>query len=87
MPDLILIDGGKGQLGAALSALEELQLHIPIISLAKSNEEIFLQNKDKPLILNKHSEALKLLQCVRDEAHRFALNYHRKLRTKIFFKV
>jgi excinuclease ABC subunit C len=87
MPDLILIDGGKGQLGAALSALEELQLCIPIISLAKGNEEIFLQNKDKPLILNRHSEALKLLQCVRDEAHRFAINYHRKLRTKVFFRV
>ncbi|MDR1400933.1 MAG: excinuclease ABC subunit UvrC [Endomicrobium sp.] len=85
MPDLILVDGGKGQLKSALSALRELQLRIPAISLAKSNEEIFLQNKDEPLILSRRSEALKLLQSVRDEAHRFALSYHRKLRVKSFF--
>lgn len=83
MPDLILIDGGKGQLNAAISALEELQLKTPIIAIAEKNEEIFLPNKDKPLILSKHSPALKLLQSVRNEAHRFALNYHRKLREKI----
>ncbi|MDR3256850.1 MAG: excinuclease ABC subunit UvrC [Endomicrobium sp.] len=84
MPDLILIDGGKGQLGAAVSALEELQLQIPIISLAKKNEEIFLPTKDNPLVLSRHSAALRLLQSVRDEAHRFAINYHRKLRSKEF---
>ncbi|MDR1418408.1 MAG: excinuclease ABC subunit UvrC [Endomicrobium sp.] len=84
LPDLILIDGGKGQLNAALSALEELQLKITILSLAKKNEEIFLPNKDKALILSKHSLALRLLQSVRDEAHRFAVSYHRKLREKEF---
>ena len=84
MPDLILIDGGKGQLSAALDALEDIQSQIPIISLAKKNEEIFLPNKDKPLILSRHSPALRLLQSVRDEAHRFAVNYHRKLRAKEF---
>lgn len=83
MPDLILIDGGKGQLGAAMSALEELQITVPAVSLAKKNEEIFLPHKDKPLILSRHSAALRLLQSVRDEAHRFAVNYHRKLREKI----
>ncbi|MCA6069805.1 MAG: excinuclease ABC subunit C, partial [Endomicrobium sp.] len=84
LPDLILIDGGKGQLGAAVSALQELQTQIPIISLAKKNEEIFFPTKDKALVLSRHSEALKLLQSVRDEAHRFAVSYHRKLRAKEF---
>lgn len=86
LPDLILIDGGKGQLRAAVSALEELQINVPIISLAKKNEEIFFPTKDKALVLSKHSEALKLLQSVRDESHRFALNYHRKLREKSLYK-
>ena len=83
MPDLVLIDGGKGQLGAAFSALEELQLQIPIVSLAKKNEEIYFPHKDKPLVLSRHNAALRLLQAVRDESHRFALSYHRKLREKI----
>ncbi|MDR3124415.1 MAG: excinuclease ABC subunit UvrC [Endomicrobium sp.] len=83
-PDLILIDGGKGQLKAAISALEELQIKVPIISLAKKNEEIFLPNKDKAILLSRHSQGLKLLQSVRDEAHRFAINYHRKLRERSF---
>jgi excinuclease ABC subunit C len=84
LPDLILIDGGKGQLGAAASVLEELRSQIPIISLAKKNEEIFLPNKNKPMVLSRHSAALRLLQSVRDEAHRFAVSYHRKLRAKEF---
>jgi excinuclease ABC subunit C len=84
LPDLILIDGGKGQLGAAKSALSKLQIQIPIISLAKKNEEIFLPGKDKALVLSRRSEALRLLQSVRDESHRFAVNYHRKLRAKEF---
>jgi excinuclease ABC subunit C len=83
-PDLILIDGGKGQLGAATSALEKLRSQIPIISLAKKNEEIFLPNEDKSVVLSNHSPALRLLQSVRDEAHRFAVSYHRKLREKEF---
>ncbi|AKL97859.1 excinuclease ABC subunit UvrC [Endomicrobium proavitum] len=84
LPDLILIDGGKGQLSAAAGALEELQVLTPVISLAKKNEEIFFPQKDKPLVLSKHSAALKLLQSVRDESHRFAVSYHRKLREKEF---
>jgi excinuclease ABC subunit C len=83
MPDLVLIDGGKGQLGAAFSALEELQLKIPIVSLAKKNEEIYFPHKDRPLVLSRHSSALRLLQAVRDESHRFAVSFHRKLREKI----
>ncbi|MDR3274785.1 MAG: excinuclease ABC subunit UvrC [Endomicrobium sp.] len=83
LPDLILIDGGKGQLRAAVNALEELKVQIPIISLAKKNEEIFLQNKDKALVLSRHSLALRLLQLVRDESHRSAVSYHRKLRERI----
>jgi len=84
MPDLILIDGGKGQLSAAVSALEELQIKLPIISLAKKNEEIYLPDKDKPIVLSRNSAALRLLQSVRDEAHRFAVTFHRSLRAKRF---
>jgi excinuclease ABC subunit C len=84
-PDLILIDGGEVQLKYALDALNDLGLNIPVISIAKKNDEIFLQNKNKPLILDKHSSALKLLQSIRNEAHRFAINYHRKLRVKNIF--
>jgi excinuclease ABC subunit C len=86
MPNLILVDGGKGQLIAATNALKELQIQIPIISLAKKHEEIFLPNKKMPLILSKHSPALRLLQSIRDEAHRFAVSYHRKLRSKKFLQ-
>jgi excinuclease ABC subunit C len=84
MPNLILVDGGKGQLKAAVSALQELRLQIPVVSLAKKSEGIFLQNKSKALTLSKHSEALRLLQSIRDEAHRFAISYHRRLRKKEF---
>jgi excinuclease ABC subunit C len=84
MPNLILVDGGKGQLKAAVDALRKLRLQIPVISLAKKNEHIFLQNNPKALTLSKHSEALRLLQSIRDEAHRFAVNYHRQLRKKEF---
>jgi excinuclease ABC subunit C len=84
LPNLVLIDGGKGQLNAALSALEELETDIPIISLAKKNEEIFLPSKDSPIILGRNSSALQLLQSVRDEAHRFAVSYHRAIRAKEF---
>lgn len=82
MPDLVVIDGGKGQLSFAKKALDELKLPLPLISLAKRNEEIFMPFKDKPLVLNRNSPALNLLQNVRDEAHRFAINYHRFLRKK-----
>ena len=83
LPDLILIDGGKGQLNAAYEVLEELEIsHIPIIGLAERNEEVFLPGRSEPVIIPKNSPALHLLQRVRDEAHRFALNYHRKLRSR-----
>ena len=82
-PDLIVIDGGKGQLGMACGVLEELNLtHIPIIGLAKEFEEIFVPNSSRPIIIPKNNQALHLLQQVRDESHRFAITYHRKLRSK-----
>lgn len=84
-PDLIMIDGGKGQLSAACHQLEKLSVSIPIISLAKREEEIFLPGKRKPVILSRQSLGLKLLQRLRDEAHRFALSYHRNLRAKKVF--
>ena len=83
MPDLILIDGGKGQLGAAVKALEELSLRkIPILSLAKQDEEIFLPGKPESIRLPKDSPALHILQALRDEAHRFAVSFHRLRRDK-----
>ncbi len=83
LPDLILIDGGKGQLSAAFEILSSLGLtELPIIGLAKQEEEIFLPGKSEPVIIPKNSPALHLLQRIRDEAHRFALSYHRKLRSR-----
>ncbi len=84
MPDLIIIDGGKGQLSAALEVLEEhgLKDEVPAIGLAKKQEEIFLPGRPDPLVLPRDSQGLYLLQRVRDEAHRFAISYHRKLRAK-----
>ena len=82
-PDLIVIDGGKGQLGMACQVLEEQNLsHIPIIGLAKEFEEVYIPNSSRPIIIPKDSKALHLLQQVRDESHRFAVTYHRKLRSK-----
>lgn len=81
-PDLIVIDGGKGQLGTACEVLDELNLaHIPIIGLAKEFEEIYIPNSKRPIIIPKNNKALHLLQQVRDESHRFAITYHRKLRS------
>lgn len=82
LPDLILIDGGPGQVSSAKKALKELNLDIPIIGIAKKFEELWLPNKGSPVIINKKSEALKLLQRIRDEAHRFAINYNKTLRSK-----
>ena len=83
MPDLILIDGGKGQLNAALKALKTLGLtEQPIISLAKRLDEIYIPGNPDPQNINHVSPAIKLLQRVRDESHRFAVTYHRKLRKK-----
>ena len=82
-PDLVLIDGGLGQLHAGQKAFKEMQAPVPkIAALAKKQEELFLQNAKKPLRLPKTSPALKLLQYVRDESHRFAQHYHHILRTK-----
>jgi excinuclease ABC subunit C len=82
-PDLIVVDGGKGQLSAALSALEQLGIAgVPVISLAKREEEVFVPGRSDPVVLDRESEALFLLQRIRDEAHRFALAYHRRLRGK-----
>ena len=83
LPDLILVDGGKGQLNAAKQVLDSLELsEIPVIGLAKRLEEVFVPGDSEPMILSKTSPALKLLQQVRNEAHRFAIQYHRKLRGK-----
>ena len=83
-PQLLLVDGGKGQLSATVAVLKELNLfgRIPVASLAKRNEEIFLPGKSEPVILPRNSESLYLLQRIRDESHRFAISYHRQLRKK-----
>ena len=82
-PDILLIDGGKGQLSAGLAAFSELGITPPtVISLAKREEEVFVMGRDEPLRLSRHSFALRLLQYVRDEAHRFAQHYHHMLRSK-----
>jgi excinuclease ABC subunit C len=86
-PDLIIVDGGKGQLGAALEALRALNLdNLPIVGLAKQNEELYLPNRRDPVILPRDAQALYLVQRVRDEAHRFALTYHRQKRTSAGLK-
>jgi len=85
-PDLILIDGGKGQLSSAKFELDKLEVQVPVVSLAKKNEELFLPQKRNPIILKKDSLGLKLVQRIRDEAHRFAVSYHRKLRGKNVFE-
>ena len=81
IPDLVLLDGGRGQLSAGLKALEELGLdYLPIASLAKRAEEVFTPERLEPLVLDLGSPALQALQKIRDEAHRFAISYHKKLR-------
>ena len=81
-PNLILIDGGKGQLSFAYSVLTENNINIPMISIAEKNEELFKPNESSPVVLSKDDYALKLLQRVRDESHRFAITFHRSLRNK-----
>lgn len=85
LPDLILVDGGKGQLRAGKDALAALDLDIPIISLAKREEEIYAAASPRPIKLKSNSPGLRLIQRIRDEAHRFALKYHHILRRKAFF--
>ena len=82
-PDLIIIDGGKGQLSSVMQIFEELGITgIDVVSLAKKNEEVFLPKQSKPVILPRNSSALFLFQRIRDEAHRFAITFHRQLRSK-----
>jgi excinuclease ABC subunit C len=80
IPDLVVIDGGKGQLSSAMDVFHELELEIPTIGLAKEREEVFSPGIGEPLVLPRDSAALFLLQRVRDEAHRFAITYHRQSR-------
>jgi excinuclease ABC subunit C len=83
MPDLVIIDGGKGQVSAAREVLDELGLHdLPLAGLAKEREELFLPGRSEPVLLPAASGGLYLLQRLRDEAHRFAITYHRQLRAK-----
>ncbi|PJA11427.1 MAG: excinuclease ABC subunit C [Elusimicrobia bacterium CG_4_10_14_0_2_um_filter_56_8] len=82
-PDLLLIDGGPGQLAAAMKALRTAGLKIPVIGLAKRLEEIFMPGRALPLLLDRAHPGLRLLQALRDEAHRFGVTYHRKLRDRI----
>jgi len=86
LPDLVLIDGGKGQLNAVRTTMVELGAEsVPTASLAKENEEIFIPGNTEPVILDRGSPGLKLLQRLRDEAHRFALGYHQKIRKRETF--
>jgi excinuclease ABC subunit C len=86
IPDLIIIDGGKGQLSAAMEVLQELHIDIPTVGLAKENEEIFVPGSPDPIILPRSSQGLYMVQRIRDEAHRFGITYHRKLRSERTFK-
>ena len=85
-PDLIIIDGGKGQLSAALESLQKLRVKIPVISLAKQFEEIYTKPTGEPIRLPKDHKGLQLLQTIRDEAHRFAIRYQQLLRGKELFE-
>jgi excinuclease ABC subunit C len=87
IPDLVIVDGGKGQLSAALAGLEDAGwVDQPIVALAKENEELYLPGESEPVILPRDSQALFLVQRVRDEAHRFAVSFHRQRRSKSTFK-
>jgi excinuclease ABC subunit C len=86
LPDLILIDGGKGQLSSAKLSLDKLKLDLPVVALAKRLEELFIPNQKESLIISKNSPALNLLKQIRDEAHRFAITFQRSKRTKRMLK-
>jgi excinuclease ABC subunit C len=85
-PDLLVIDGGKGQLSSAIKALKNANMKIPIISIAKQEEELFLPGRSESVRLPYDSPALYLIQRMRDEAHRFTITYHRSLRSKEHIK-
>ena len=83
MPDLVIVDGGKGQVSAAHDAMRNLGVgQIPLAGLAKRFEELFVKDVSEPIVLDRTSQALYLVQRVRDEAHRFAITYHRGVRSK-----
>ncbi len=82
LPNLVIIDGGQGQLNATVKIIKEQKLDIPIISIAKRLEELYSPNSDRPIRLSKDSKELQLIQNIRDEAHRFAITYHKKIREK-----
>jgi excinuclease ABC subunit C len=83
LPDLLIVDGGKGQLSAALDVMRDMGLkHVPLAGLAKQNEELFVQDHSEPIVLPRTSQGLYLVQRIRDEAHRFAVTYHRQVRSK-----
>ena len=82
MPDLVLVDGGRGQLQAALTALDRVGVELPVVGLAKREEELWTVGRPEPLRLSRKDPALKLVQRVRDEAHRFAITRHRGRRSK-----
>jgi excinuclease ABC subunit C len=87
LPDLVIIDGGKGQLSAAVEVMKELEMeHIPVVGLAKQYDEIFRPGNPLSVYLPRNSEALYLVQRIRDEAHRFAINFHRQVRSKAAYK-
>ena len=93
LPDLVIVDGGRPQLNAALEVITALPIGVPVIGIAKENhgaigtyEEIYLVGQQEPLVLPRGSQGLYLLQRVRDEAHRFAITYHRQVRSKRAFK-
>jgi excinuclease ABC subunit C len=84
LPQLVIIDGGKGQLSSAMKSIEKLGLNgkMAVIGIAKRLEELYYPDDSLPLYIDKKSETLKLIQKLRDEAHRFGLSFHRKLRSK-----
>jgi excinuclease ABC subunit C len=83
-PDLVIVDGGKGQLSAALDVMRDMAVaHIPAAGLAKQHEELFVKDVSEPIVLPRTSQALYLVQRIRDEAHRFAITYHRNVRRKL----
>ena len=83
LPDLLMVDGGKGQVSAAHDVLRDMGLgHIPLVGLAKRFEELYVVDMSEPIVLSRTSQALYLVQRIRDEAHRFAVTYHRRVRDK-----
>jgi excinuclease ABC subunit C len=86
LPDLVIVDGGKGQLNAALGALASVDMQVSICGLAKENEELFLPGQSESILLPRDSQALFLVQRIRDEAHRFAVTFHRAKRSKATFQ-